>query len=146
MQIRANCIHPNNNNNPKTRRLFLDSACGCCKNSGHRKYVCYFMEIIFVFTAAAGAVKEHPASFFVVAVDFLTVSFYSFREHLCVCVCARPFACSSLGMLCVLMICLCVFPLFSFKYMILSPLSFEAAAVFKKPPFFLVFLNGVSRY
>ena len=42
---------------------------------------------IFLFTAAAGAVKEHPASFFVVVlvvvVDFLTVSFYSFREHLC---------------------------------------------------------------
>ena len=38
----------------------------------------------------------------------------------------------------VAIICLRVFPLFSFKYMILSPSSFQAAAVFKKHRFFLV--------
>ena len=91
-----------------------------------------------LFTAAAGAVKEHPASFFVVG-NFLTVSFYSFRDHLCVCVCSS-FACSSLGMLCVAIICLRVFPLFSFKYMILSPSSLQAAAVFKKTSFFFLFV------
>ena len=30
--MRANDIHPNNNN-PKACRLYLDSACGCCKNN-----------------------------------------------------------------------------------------------------------------
>ena len=49
---------------------------------------------VHVFTAAAGAVKEHPASFFVVVAVFLTVSSSSFRDcvysstfHDCVCVC-----------------------------------------------------------
>ena len=90
----------------------------------------------WIFTAAAGAVKEHPASFFVV-VDFLTVSFYSFREHLCVCATLRVL--QSRNALCFAIICLGVFPMFSFKSMIISPSSFQAAAVFKKHRFFLVF-------
>ena len=62
---------------------------------------------------------------------------------MCVCVCvrARPFVCSSLGMLCVAIICLHVFPLFSFMVIhgIIPPLHFKWLLCLKNIVFFLFY-------